>query len=280
MANIKRANASSITKSGVAISDVPDAPTIGAVTDLVTGGGVTVAFTPAVTGGTATTFTATSSPGGVTGTGSSPITVTGLTVGTAYTFTVTASNSTGTSAPSAASASVTPTTYIVGSYEQIASTTVDGSGPLTITFSDIPQTYSHLQIRAHIRPSAGNDLRMQINGDTTGTNYYSHYLNGAGGGSATTGSGSTYYTGNGLGYNAADLANVYGAHIIDILDYSNTTKNKTTRTFHGVDYNGSGQVALFSGLWRNTSAVNSIVFSNLSGGTFTTNSQIALYGVK
>ena len=57
MANIKRANTSGITKSGVAIPDVPDAPTIGAATNVGTSraynnGSATVAFTASATGGT------------------------------------------------------------------------------------------------------------------------------------------------------------------------------------------------------------------------------------
>ena len=47
------------------IADVPDAPTIGAVTDLATGNSVSVAYTAAATGGTVKTFTATSTPGGL-----------------------------------------------------------------------------------------------------------------------------------------------------------------------------------------------------------------------
>ena len=90
------------------INDVPDAPTIGVVTDGGNGASVTVAYTAAVSGGPATTFTATSNPGNFTGTGTSPITVSGLTTGTSYTFTVTASNSTGSSAASSASASIAP----------------------------------------------------------------------------------------------------------------------------------------------------------------------------
>lgn len=70
-------------------------------------GQVVVIFTPPTTGGTITSYTVTSSPGGITASGpASPITVSGLTTGTAYTFTVTATNSEGTSVPSQPSNSV------------------------------------------------------------------------------------------------------------------------------------------------------------------------------
>jgi hypothetical protein len=88
---------------------VPGAPTIGTASAGDTT--ATVAFTaPASNGGSAiTSYTAKSSPGGITASGaSSPITVTGLTNGTAYTFTVTATNAAGTGPASAASNSVTP----------------------------------------------------------------------------------------------------------------------------------------------------------------------------
>ena len=101
------------------IMDVPDAPTIGAVSDPGTDGYASVAFTAATTGGTATSYTATSSPGNISGSSAtSPITVTGLTIGQAYTFTVTGTNSTGTGAASNASASFTPAAHT--SYESIA----------------------------------------------------------------------------------------------------------------------------------------------------------------
>lgn len=89
---------------------VPDAPTIGAVTP--GNGQCSVAFTPPGNdgGATITGYTATSTPGSFTGTGSSsPITVTGLSNGTGYTFVVYATNSEGNSSNSSASATCTPT---------------------------------------------------------------------------------------------------------------------------------------------------------------------------
>jgi hypothetical protein len=85
------------------------APTIGTATAGALSASVT--FTaPTYTGSGITGYTATSSPGGITGTGaSSPVTVSGLTAGTAYTFTVTATTAAGQGSASAASNSVTPT---------------------------------------------------------------------------------------------------------------------------------------------------------------------------
>lgn len=92
------------------ITEIPDAPTIGSA---VAGNlSATVTFTP---NGDADTYTVTSTPGGITATGSSsPIIVTGLTAGVSYTFTVHASNVAGNSAESAASNSVVPTEEVAG----------------------------------------------------------------------------------------------------------------------------------------------------------------------
>ena len=100
-----------ITQSFAVNAVVPSAPTIGAVS--AQPGQVTVGFTaPASNGGAAiTSYTATSSPGNLTGSATtSPIVVADLVDGTTYTFAVTATNVAGIGAASAQSTAVTPKT--------------------------------------------------------------------------------------------------------------------------------------------------------------------------
>ena len=276
---ITRAKQSSLT-TGVTKYDnfrggLPYTPTIGTATDGGTGTTVSVAFTGNNTAGL--TYTALSTPGSLTGTSTtSPITVTGLTSGTAYTFAVKATNSAGDSPYSAASNSVTPATP--SSFESIASSTL-GSAGASISFSSIPSTYKSLQLRCtlYYANTGTNGARLRLNSDT-GANYATHILFGDGATVTAAGTSSTNQIDIGT-TNGNDKSSIRSVFIIDIHDYASTTKNKTVRTFSGVDMNGSGYVYLTSGLWINTAAVNSVLLRP-DGGSFDTGSSVALYGVK
>lgn len=163
---------------------------------------------------------------------------------------------------------------LVGDYESISTTTVGGAGSASVTFSSIPATYTHLQVRYSLL-GAGLQYNIQINGDT-GNNYSMHYING---------DGATVTVLNAINTNkilqnfvTATSATNPTVGVTDVLDYANTNKYKTTRTLDGMDSNGSGQVSFVSGNWRSTSAITSITFN--SGGTFTQYSTFALYGIK
>jgi hypothetical protein len=173
----------SSTSASTTVTTVPQAPTIGTATDNGSQG-ATVTFTPGATGGSAiTTYTATSSPDGITGTSaSSPITVSNLTIGTAYTFTVTATNANGISEASAASNAVTAA---LPSFDSIASITYAANvGPFT--FNNIPQTYKHLLLVQYSKAGAGatNDIfEINIRYNNVSTTSYNQlggiYFNGS-----------------------------------------------------------------------------------------------------
>ena len=261
------------------LTPLPYTPTIGTATDGGTGTTVNVAFTPNATVPPGTSYTALSSPGSITASGSaSPITVSGLTSGTAYTFQVRASNATGNSAYSAASNSVTPA--VPSSYESIATTTAAG-GETSITFSSIASTYKHLQLRILARRTTGINaiVQLQFNGDTA-SNYWWHILDGDGTTAAASNSGAATTAMRCFTMNSGtNLANQYGAGIIDVIDYASTSKYKTIRTFGGNDQNATGRVNLNSGMWNSTSAVTSIVVSFL-GDALAAGSTFALYGIR
>jgi hypothetical protein len=263
------------------VADVVDAPTIGTATAGIES--ATVTYTAAATGGAATSFTAISTPGSITGTGSSPITVSGLTAGTAYTFQVYGTNASGTwsNVKSAASNSVTPTST---AFESIATINL-GSSSSTITFSGIPQTYSHLQVRllGKVTYNAVPEWwRITMLANSSASAIY-HNLEG-GSGSASSGNQTTYQTVGMFTGSHADLNNMFGIGIVDIPNYASTTKTKTARARYGFHANtilAFPYLGLSSLLFNTTSAITSLTFqaadlgTNLAAGT-----TIALYGIK
>jgi hypothetical protein len=163
-----------------------------------------------------------------------------------------------------------------GSYESIQTYTL-GSAQATITFSSIPATYKHLQLRILSKnTSADYSMRAQFNSDTA-SNYSLHGLYGTG--SVAGAFGFANQTNGEVGMSADTTANVFAASVVDILDYANTNKYKTTRGLAGFDKNGAGSIDLRSSSWRSTSAVTSILLSS-AVGNFAQYSSFALYGIK
>ncbi len=134
-------NNSSASNQITLTASVPDAPTIG--TSTATGfTTATVTYTaPTNNGGaTITSYTAVSSPGGLTGSvsqsGSGTITIYGLTQDTNYTFTVYATNSVGNSSNSSASNQITTTIVGAPNAPTIGTATATGATTATVTYTE------------------------------------------------------------------------------------------------------------------------------------------------
>jgi len=171
------------------------------------------------------------------------------------------------------SVGVTPST---NSYESIATVTVGSGGTATISFTSIPSTYKHLQVRfiARTNRAATSDVLLINPNGSASTN--GHYLYGEGS-SASSGTG-TGYVGWGTGTSAT--ASVFSVGVIDILDYADTNKNKVVRSLAGYDNNGSGEIALFSDLQTSTTALSSFTITSQNAASFVQYSHFALYGIK
>jgi hypothetical protein len=167
----------------------------------------------------------------------------------------------------------------VGDYESISTTTVGSGGTSTVTFSSIPSTYSHLQLRIIGNVSTADSIIMRFNGDS-GSNYARHRL--VGDGSTVSAASSTTTTSIAISSSPGfpSNANIFGGSILDILDYASTNKNKTTRNLFGVDKNGSGGVTFESGLWFATPAAITSITLTPASGTINQYSSFALYGIK
>ena len=166
------------------------------------------------------------------------------------------------------------------SYESISTVTVGSGGTGTITFSSIPATYTHLQLRVLVKNTVNYawGANVQLNGATNYSRY--HRL----GEDTSSGSGVIADSGTALGqtfftYGATAATSIFGVAIVDILDYTNTNKYKTLRALSGWDNNGGGVLFLTSSLYETTSAVSSLVITPTSGN-IAQYSSFALYGIK
>lgn len=160
----------------------------------------------------------------------------------------------------------------LGSMFPLGVFTVPSSGTSTIDFTNIPQTYKHLQIRAtYNNLTTARNVGMTLNTSVASTRWHYIYGNGA-----------SMFAGESTQnlitvQDGISSTNMY-AMVVDILDYTNTNKNKTVRTLLGYDNNGNGIVQFSSNLYATTSAITAIRLA-IADFNFVTGSQFALYGV-
>ena len=183
---------------------------------------------------------------------------------------------------------INPFIYAAGAdFESIATVTVGSGGASDVTFSDIPSGFQHLQIRYVVRSTRASNtrdnmiLRLGTTSIDTGSNYAYHFIQGLGASVGVGAAASAAYALLGFTTGSTATASVFGAGIVDILDYASTSKNKTTRALSGVDLNGSEfhGIDVSSGLWMNTAAIQSVRIYAFNAN-LAQHSTVALYGIK
>lgn len=172
-----------------------------------------------------------------------------------------------------------------GAMFPISNVVIGSAGSSSITFSNIPSTYSHLQIRCVVRDTRADvlsSLGIRFNGDT-GNNYAYHNFR-ADGTNLTNAEQSASTNRIELDRYLAAASSPSGTFagiIIDIPDYASANKNKTIKAIGGVDNAsaGTGVIEFSSGLWLNTNAVTSITLYSIYA-TMVQNTRFGLYGYK
>lgn len=169
--------------------------------------------------------------------------------------------------------------YLIQTYE------VGATLLASVTFDNLGQyagVYKHLQIvwvarSTDLDTGGGSDFLIQFN-NNTGSNYSAHRLDGSG--SSVVSTAQTSQTSMRLGFVIRDgrTANSYSAGVTDILDPFSASKNTTVRNLDGYTADGAQQIRLSSGLFFQTSAINTIKLFQDSF-SFKTGSRFSLYGV-
>lgn len=152
-------------------------------------------------------------------------------------------------------------------YSTIATQTL-GSSASSVTFSSIPSTYTDLVLISNASMTSGQFAYLYFNSDT-GSNYSRTELIGTG-----TSAGS-FAAANLIPFNFGGTSG-QSMNRLNVMNYSNTTTFKTVlwRNDRADDATLAGV-----GLWRSTSAINTLALTGFSTATFVAGSTFTLYGI-
>lgn len=166
------------------------------------------------------------------------------------------------------------------SYESIATTYLTSGSSSTISFTSIPSTYKHLQLRwlgKDNRGAVADSVNMVFNSNTTTSNYLGERLLGYSGGPLAQATGNSYGTG---WISGSTGDNFWGGCIVNITDYANTNKGKAVILKGGTINASAAEVGIYNMWWNQTAAISSITLTPSNGSAFSQWSHFALYGIK
>lgn len=146
------------------------------------------------------------------------------------------------------------------------------SAATSITFSTIDQTYTDLVVKTNGFNSTLLGVQLRFNGDTNGNYSETVFLGNGTSATASKGSAVTFLN---HGYTDTTI----GVNISTIFNYASTVMNKSITTRWNSVASSDPYVALYAGLWKNTSAITSITLS-VPTGTLSAGFTFDLYGIR
>lgn len=174
----------------------------------------------------------------------------------------------------------------VAAYESIATVTISGDSTQYITFDNIPQNYTHLQLRGRARNNVFQSNRLdfmflEINNDSSSCSY-NILQSDISTVSAISGPSSAAYVINPADRYSGNAALAFSVFVIDIFDYNNTTKFKPFRMLNSFISNSDSQGYNYfsSQMYRSTNAITKLSLYQANIVRYKDMSQIALYGIK
>lgn len=167
-----------------------------------------------------------------------------------------------------------------GNYYNIQ--TLTGSTSTPQSFTSIPSTYKHLQIRGVWLPSSTVDLCIAVNNTIP---VDAQALVGTGTNPPSMGNSDlspTYGWYVDIGNFTSSYPNYMTPFIVDFYDYASANKVKVGRMQVGTDMSSGdtkSRVGIKTAYWNTTSPISSIVFYQ-TGSSFNSISHLALYGIE
>jgi hypothetical protein len=142
----------------------------------------------------------------------------------------------------------------------------------SVEFTGISQAYTDLVVVINAQASSDTQIRMRLNSDA-GTNYSSTIM---------AGDGSSQFSirvADETSMNIGGAGTQFGTTIINLNNYANTTRLKTVIADYKFTSASYGETGAKIGTWRNTNAINSILFLLPGSFTYSAGSTFSLYGI-
>ena len=164
--------------------------------------------------------------------------------------------------------------------EAIATTYLEADAA-SVTFSGIPATYEHLQLRISVRSvyggTGGDYFYVRLNGETSGSNQDQKLI------IANTSSISVLSASGHIQVRRIPTAGLpaprYASVLVECLDYANTNKKPVVSLMSGTSGTDMNRLSFGSGMITNSNAaVDSISFI-AANGSMTRGSSFTLYGL-